>query len=499
MKTKSTDIRKVLKFTFIYAVGSVLGKIVSIIMLPIYTRYLTPSDYGVLELISITIDVTSAILGLGLLNAVFRFYYKYESADDKKQVMSTAFVMLFCLTIMGIAIIFSVSGRLSGWLLNTPEYSYYIKIMALTMLFQSTITVPMMYIQAEQRPHLFVTVNIIKLLSQLTFNIYFVVFLGLNILGILYSTLISGGMVGIFLTVWFFRRNGFLFSKSKAQDMVRFGSPLVLSAVASFYVQYSDRYFLKTWATLHEVGLYSLAYSFGFWLMALVSDPFTKTWDTQCFEVASRQNAQELFQNVFLLINFITISAALGMSLFSYDFLRIMSGKQFWAANRVVPIILLAFLLRSWSYFVGFGIILKEKTIYTAAGTYIAAFVVTLFSYLLIPRYGAMGAAIATLVSFLARFFWQNYQGNRLYDLKLNWRIPLLIVFLAIFATCVSRFIGEIALGYSIALNCIIFACYLSALLFLPVFPPRIRKTMYQILKNPSQFKNSLKMVLERT
>jgi len=94
------ELKNLLKHGSIYTVGTVLGRIVSFLMLPIYTTYLEPAEYGTLELVGLTIDVISTAIGIGMTAAVMRFYFKYEDEESKKRVVSSALIGV--ITIIGI-------------------------------------------------------------------------------------------------------------------------------------------------------------------------------------------------------------------------------------------------------------------------------------------------------------------------------------------------------------------------------------------------------------
>lgn len=480
-----SELKKTVKFSLIYGLGVLLNRLAGFIMLPIYTRYLTPKDYGILELLSMSIDIGIMIMGMGLVKCVFRFHSKYDDKKDKNEVLSTVFILILILNLAGFFLIFIMSPLLAQTLFDSHDYTYHFRIMALTMVFQASVTIPLMYYQLIEKPKLFVLISFIKLLMQLGLNIYFIVFLEMKVLGVLYSTLISGIIVSLYLIPNLIKNVGFRYSKEKSLSMIRFGLPLVLSGFASFYLQFSDRFFIKYYSNLSEVGLYSLGYKFGFLLIVLAYTPFSKAWDVQRYNIYKRENAREIYQKVFVLISSVLITVGFFLSIWGRDFIRIMASPEFGSAYKVIPIIVLAFIIRAWASYLNLGIFVAEKTVDIAIGTYIAAITVTIFCYLLIPSYGAIGAAYATLIAFIVRFFWIKYRSYQYYHMGLVWKKPLLFLLLAMIINGISIVINEDDICSSIAINTGLSVLFIVSTFFLPLLPKENKLLLLRIVKNP--------------
>lgn len=491
----SKELKKTIKYSFIYGIGVVFSKIVSIIMLPIYTRYLTPEDYGILELLNNTVDVTLVVLSLGILQAIFRFYYKYDDEKEKKEVISTVFLILLPMGILGISLLILLAPKIAIALFDSSYYEYHVKIIAITILFQATVSVPMSYIQALQNPVKYVIVNFISLFLMLSLNIIFVVFLEMKVLGILYSTLIAKGIISIYLVYYLLKEVGISYSHEKAKEILKFGYPLIISGFASFYLQYSDRYFIKVYSDLTQVGLYGISYKLGFIFTMFLFEPFFKIWDVQQFEIYKKKNAREIFQRTFSAISFILISGFLVMSVFSRDFFRIVAAPEYESAYIIVPIILLAFLFRPWSGLVNLGILIEEKTIYTAIGTYLSAIIITIFCVLLIPDLGGLGAAIATLIAFIVRFFWTKTISYRYYNMNLKWKKTLSLLFISIIIIAISYTIKFDTIINSLLFNFSLIVIFIGFAFIFKIVPQRVRLFFINTLKNPIMFKNNYKIL----
>jgi O-antigen/teichoic acid export membrane protein len=484
-KGKMSEVKKTARLAAIYAVGIVLEKAASFIMLPIYTRYLTTADYGTIELLTMTIDIFCFIAGVGLAESVFRFYYKYEDPAQRRRVISTAAIMFICF--YGIA---SAIGLLSSPLLATlilegrPIDTQYFRLIFINLFLRSFITMPLLLIQTQQRPMLFVSVNFCRLVLQLSLNIYFVVHEGLGVIGVLYSIIITGTLVGCILVIYSIKNVGINFSKPMAKELIKFGYPIIVSSLAAFIITFSDRFFIKTFNSLSEVGVYSVGYKFGFLLTVIAAQPIFRIWEPQRFEIARRPDAQNVNRRVFQMLNFSLIAVGLGIALFCHDLLCIMSSHDFWNAYKIVPIILLAYIVQSWTDFNNFGIQWSGKSHYLAIASTVSAFVIIALSFALIPSWGSMGAAWATLLAFLVRFGIVWFYSQREFKLELSWKrnISMLVLATGIYLFAILFF--QDSLFLSILIKICLFIVYFCGLFVLRILDYDDRQFVLNFFKN---------------
>lgn len=231
----------VLKHALVYGVGTLLRQLVSFIMLPVYTRYLTPEDYGVMALVELTLDALALMAGAQLVLGIFRYYHLTDDPEEKKAVVSTAFLGLGGSYVMvgGLAIL--LSGWLSTLIFGSLEHQFLIQVAALGLVAQSLPLVPIAFARVRDLSGLVVGVSLASLVIGLTLNIVFVVILELGILGIFYSSLIANTLVGLVLAVWLLNRVGFSFSKRQFRSLLRYGVPMIGMQVATFAATFGDR------------------------------------------------------------------------------------------------------------------------------------------------------------------------------------------------------------------------------------------------------------------
>ncbi|RME25535.1 MAG: hypothetical protein D6800_07505, partial [Candidatus Zixiibacteriota bacterium] len=163
-----TSYRRMLKQSSVYMAGELLARVISFIMLPIYTRYLTPSDYGILELLSMTVDIVATLAGAGISSALLRFYSEKETIAEKNKVVSTAFFSASALFFISFGAVFLFADPVAGMILETVNQSNLVRIVAASMALTATYEIPLVLLRAQQRPGTFVTINACKLAVQLS-------------------------------------------------------------------------------------------------------------------------------------------------------------------------------------------------------------------------------------------------------------------------------------------------------------------------------------------
>lgn len=421
-------LKSTLKHGAVYGLGTLLAKAIGFVMLPIYTRVLSPTDYGVLELLSMTTDVIGMVTGVGLTWSVTRYYYFYDDPADRKAVVSSAAVLL--VVSFGAASVATLpfAGPLAGAILGDAAYSPLVRLAVAGFFLSSFIEVPLAFLRAKQDSTHVVLLSLARLLLALGLNILFVVVLRWGVAGVLYSTIIASTAAGAYLAAVTLRETGLRFSRPVAAKLIGYGAPIVAANLGSFVIHYSDRYLLRVHGSLESVGLYSLAYKFAMLLSLFVATPFSKIWSPKALEIHEAEGddgARPILRRIITHYNLALVAGGLGIALFASDAIRIMASAEFHAAGAMVPLLCLGMLFFGYRQISYIGASIRERSDLIAAGTAVGAVVVVAANLLLIPPMGATGAAIATAAAFASEFAVVLVLAERVYPL----RYPLVRLF----------------------------------------------------------------------
>lgn len=495
-----SELKKTIGHSGIYTLGIVLNRMISIAMLPVYTRYLTPADYGVLELLEITVDVVSIVAGLGILNGLSKYYYLLESEEERNKLVSTLFVLVIVFYLAGCMMGGASSRLLSTLVFKGEQYSNLIALSFLNLFLQIVFHANMSYLLTQKRSLSFIVFSSLNLGLKLALNVLFVIYLRMGVIGVLYSAAISYIVLDGIMTFKTFSRVGFHFSRETSKGLIKFGYPFVLSGLCAFLTTYSDRFFLNHYTDLRTVGIYSLGYKFGFLLMMFPVQPMMSIWMVQRFELVKNEDSTKIFNKFLSWFVIVILTVALAISLFIRDVLQVMSAPAFWEAYKIVPIILLAYFFQACTDFFDFGIYHSGKTKHMAYGTFIAAIVVIALNFLLIPKFGIYGAAWATLIGFIARLIYYYQASQTLYKIEFQFRKPLVTLSLAALVCMVNIVIAG-KFSYlsnkmvSLSFSVILLLLFLTSLFVLHIIDKDERIIIVDSLRSPMKLFKELKNI----
>jgi len=466
LSNADTSPQKLGRDTLIYGVAFVASRAASFVMLPIYTRYLTPADYAVLHLLQMTLDVVSIMLAAGVTAGVHRFYFKAKTQAERNAVMTASFWMLLLFNLAGAAIMYALSERVAALVLETPNRGPLVLITAANFTLEALLTVPMLLLQVQQRSVAYCIWSLARLGLQLTLHILFVVVLEVGVRGILASTLITYVVLGTGLSVWFFRSVGFFSQRAVAWALFKFGLPYRITEVGTFLMAYAARVFLQQERGLTETGVYSLAYQFGFLLMYLGPAPFHLAWDPQRFELVKRPRAERdaAYNEGLLYFNVLLITLSVGICVYVSPVLTLMSDTAYHGAALLVPVIISAFLFQAWGHVVEFGVQVSERTVYTTIGTWIAVLVIMALYVVLIPTYGVWGAAWATVVGFGTRWLCLAVFARRLFPVTYRVGRSIRLTFLGVATVAAYYLVAPVGLLNELLMATALCLAYFAAL-----------------------------------
>lgn len=453
-------LRKIGRNTLIYGLGGVLQRIVGFLMVPVYTHYLSTNDYGTIELLDLTSYVAAMFVGLGLGSAVVRSYYDYEEPRERNEVISTAILFIVPVNAAVLVLLHFLSGPISRLVFGQAGNRYFFNLVFISLVFSILNGVLLSYVRAKQQAVLFAVLSVLQLTLGLGLNIYLIAGRRMGVLGSLYSGVITQAVMSLLLLSLIVYEVRFRFSTPKLQAMLRFGAPLIPAGIGMFVLNFADRFFLRKYSSLSVVGTYALGYKIGMSLNALLLTPFYLFWSAYMYEVAQEENAKELFARVYEYLMLGLLFGALGISLFGRDAVSVLAPPSYWAASQIVPIIALSYMFSGLFYYFQLGMALSKRTEFRAYAVGASALLNILLNFLLIPRYGAYGAAWATLFSFLVLAGLSHYFSQRLYRVPYHFGKLVKATLIAATIFACAKFVRLRSLPLNVLLHAALLACF---------------------------------------
>lgn len=396
-------LKKLGKHSLIYAAGPALNKALSFVLLPLVTAYIgTTGNYGVVELAGVTIAIAGQVLGLNLLHGMQRFHGEYDDERDRATLITTTLWLLVAST--GLAFVLAWVARDAGARLvfGSAEYAPALTMAAAILFFQTIGQVGMRYLQLLEKSVVYGVLTTLKMLSEIGLKVWFLVALGLTWVGVLGSVLGGEMIVGTGLMVWIFTRLGLRFSMPMAKRLFVYSSPLILSGLCMFVLHASDRFFVASLIDVDELGIYGLGYKLGAIANAVILEAFGLIWFPYVFGLKDQDEIARVCRKVLTYFVLLMTWASLALALFARKVVAVMVEPEFAGAREFIPLVALGYV--GWSVFqmASTSLYLRKRTGLLSTIVACAAVLNLVLNALLVPRLGAMGAAVTAAATFSA-------------------------------------------------------------------------------------------------
>lgn len=394
--------RGLLGHTLIYGLGNYGIKVVGFLLIPLYTRFLTTSDYGVMALVSMYTQVMFILMNLGQSTSLFRFYYEHDTDEARERVVAASIwiIILFALPLASMPFLFN--RLLARFLLGDPALWFLMCLGTATVLCKVILRMPFAIMRAGDQSRKYASWSLARNAAGMVLAIVLVAGFRLGATGViasqffaelLFCFLLAGATLSML-------RSGFHWHEIKEQLL--FGLPFVPVGAASFILDLADRWFIKHYYSTSEVGIYSLGYRFGE-ILTFVVTAFQLSWPQFLFRNRKEPDAPRLYADMTTYYCALMMLLWLGLSVFAPELLRIMATPKFYPAASVIPVVSFALVFDGMGFMFNIGALFSKKTLLRTASVSVAAIVNLALNFWLIPKYGMMGAAWATFIGFLVQ------------------------------------------------------------------------------------------------
>lgn len=476
------------RHSFIYGIASILQNAAGFFLLPLYTAYLTVSDYGILEAIIVSVTILISILQLGLGSALFK-YYAYDETDNPEQsanrliISSTFFFLLIFVGCIIAAALFFVED-LSVLLFDTAQYRQLMTLLLVIVLLESMYVVPIAYLRIQNRS---VVISLLRggsFLSQVSLTIFFIVGLNQKIDGVLYARVLTGSVFA-FLFVWFIR-NEFVrrFSIRVIRELLSYSVFLIPVSICNLILMMSNRYFILLFYDSEALGLFSVPNKIASLLLLAVS-AFQMAWPSIMFRIKDREDARAVYSRVLSYYIFLFLFFLLILSSFSGELILLLSNSKYFAGRSYIVVLCLSYFFYGFFYVGTVGINIFKKTYYQTIATVTGAVVNLALNYWLTPIYGIMGTCIVLCVSYALVGVLAMLFSQRIYRVPIEWEriLKYLLSFAAIAFVCALGQ-AEISLTYFLLKFVVIFLLFPLVLIVTRIVTPAERRAALSSVHN---------------
>jgi O-antigen/teichoic acid export membrane protein len=458
-----------IRSTGLYSLAVLVQRGSSILLLPLYTRYLTRSDYGVLELLDLILTLASMLVSVQLSTALFYYYHQAASDSDRRRDVVSAFFGTVLLGVSVVVVGVAFSSSISRIVFDSTAYEGLVRIVLLGLGFNLPAEFGLAVLRLHDKANIYTLVCIGRVFASVTLNVVFLIALGLGVATMPWSGLIvSCGLAIVFTVRILAEYPPALFHLATLRKMMIYGLPLGISTAGEVILHFGDRLFLSKAVSLDDLGLYGLAYKFGM-VVPFAAMPFYNYWASQMVGIIQRPQGEQVYARVatYLLLGFTLV--VLLTSAFINPVLTVMVDAKFRGAAKLVPWIALAYLVRGMGAYWSNVFLLVKRPSIVAQITWIGAGGCFLAYALLIPRFGVWGAVAATHLGFALMASCALWKGQRLRPFRYEYGRWCKILFCGATAASPTLILNPSDFTVQLALGCAC-VCLFPCLLWITRF-----------------------------
>ncbi len=445
--------KKLISDTALFMVSNFASKALVFVLLPLYTNILSTEEYGIADLMTATINLIYPILTLSISEAVLRFVM--EKHNDKKEVLSSSLLLILAGTLL-----LSLSKPIVA--LFSPEldtYWLYFCLMYLSVTLQACFS---NYTKGVNKTKIFAMQGFIHTIALVALNILFLVVIKIDLQGYLLSIIIANFCSVIYMILCG-RFIGDMFAKrinySLFKDMLRYSMPMIPTIIAWWIIQTSSKYMIIAMKGIEVSGVYSVAYKIPS-ILSVITSIFAQAWQISAISNYGEKDNSSFINTVYKYFNLVSVLACAALVLLAKITGKILYANEFFQAWTYVPPLLLAFVFNGLSGFLAAIFTSSKKTHILMLSTGLGAIISIVLNCIFIPMWGAMGAAITTMLGFAATWAMRLYCSKKLVSIDISLKKDCLVYALLIGEIIVMS--CDMTLKYPISIAIIAAICLIE-------------------------------------
>ncbi len=386
--------KKLVSNTAILSIGTLASKVLVYLLLPLYTGCLSPSEYSTADLISQTANLLLPLLAVGMVDAIFRFAIDAEKGESEKVFcVSTVMVALGSVVALALIPLFNLTGFFG-------DYSYLIPLYVIASNFHLSAA---HFIRGQGKTKLFSIQGIICTALTIVLNLLFLLVFDMGIVGYVLSVVLSDAIMTVFL----YAKEGLWkyltpsnFNRIILGKMIKYSVPMIPTTVFWWITNVADRYMIAYFDGDAINGLYAVAFKVPT-LLILVSGIFSEAWQYSAVTDGNDEDRSNFFSSVFNSFQSIVFLGASCLVLLAKFFTAVLLDSSYSDAWQYMPVLVFATVFSSLVTFMSSVYVKHKRSVNSFVTALVGATSNIALNLLLIPKYSAQGAAIATLACYI--------------------------------------------------------------------------------------------------
>ena len=414
------NVRRVFGHSIVYGSAEVAIQAVNFLLLPIYTRVLSPAEYGALAILLLFEAFLKPLHRAGLGDAFVRFFYDYPDEESQRTLAGTIVISLLGVNVVLLAALLTAAPDLAVAAFGASDYTWAFVLLAVNGAMSAFFVVPFSLLRVQQKATRLASLTFARSLATLLVRLLLVVGFRMGVVGIMLADVIVTLALLIALSEVTRAATEWRLSRMMARETFRFGLPQVPFAFFHQAMAMSDRFFLALFLPIEQVGVYLVGSSVAS-LIKLYPVAFKTAWMPFAFARMDRQDAPELFARLATYAFGVLAVSTLGLVVLTEGVVTMMTPPDFHPAIEIVPILALGMAIQTTTIFIATSVEISKRTHLYPLTTAVAAAVSVLGHLILIPRLGMIGAALAVGAGQVVQVSLLGYFAQRVYPIPYEW------------------------------------------------------------------------------
>lgn len=396
--------KKLFSNTILYTVGEVVPRIISFLMMPIFTRYLAPADYGILSYTNSVIAFIYVFCTLSLNTYVLRFFFDCKSEEEEKKLLGNIFVFIALVNLVVLVFLNITGAKIVDNAHIAVAWKPYFRLAVLNNFLESFSIIPLVYYRVRQNAKLFVGISVGRCILQYAVTFIMLTVFGWGVMSQYYGCLVTLLPFFFLYMAVMVRHSKLCLDWKQLRAALKFSLPLLPGAVSYLVLTSLDRIILERYVSLEIIGIYNIAYTIAF-AMNMVIQSFYKALEPNIFQKYNAGSAGYDFipymRKTNSIYNFALYVLALILSLFAKEALLIVATESYYSAAFYVPLVLVGVVFSGRNMLINCVLTAEKRSVVSGIGTMIGAGVSIVANLLLVPRVGVVAAPLALSVSYM--------------------------------------------------------------------------------------------------
>ena len=380
--------------------GNIIFQALAFFSLPVFTQYLSPDDYGILSYTASIMSLLCVLASLSLQSFIVRHYFELKTDEERKELFGTISIFLLLVNSVLLLLEFLIFPSLLHYFNIKIPFHPYFQIALIINFLDVALIVPLTYFRVTRNPWGYFALSSSRPILSLGLGLVFVVYYKMGVMGRFYGSFI-GNFLFFFISVFLIIKISRLrINLDILKSALRFSIPLIPCGVITVAISSTDKIILERYVPLSEIGIYSVGVTLGT-VLSIIARGFHFAVEPEIYEAFNHKDFNKKI--VIIKNNFLYLLISLGciIIIFSKEIVMIAISEQFYECYKIIPFFIIGTIFRGVEMFVSTTLFALNKTIYGPVITGISFFINLLGNLILIPYLGILGAASASLVSFV--------------------------------------------------------------------------------------------------